>query len=364
MKNNLIDNNEIISLDNNAPVSIDSKELGHRSFLNTKCPNVNNRVLVDKATILLNFKSKEELFKTKRRLQNQLSEYGFTFPREGHVCSKWPHSELLIVSYKLSRFRCGHIKSNLNNKQLKIQFSGQGCQWLSAIDLAFEKTMLWLKDLGGKLLEVDIACDDISGKYTVRQAQKDYSAKRYNPVRGQAPESFLIKSKTGKSLQIGANQSPKRIVIYEKGKQLELSKNDERYQKWTRHEVRLRWIRGRELDMDILQFPDRYFAGAYSANRKILKGSVPAFIHCELVSTTSKDLIARIKNMRKQYGPSMSELRKTILTDSEIVSCISREGKLNKATSINTNTYLDELINCELKKAVLNGFEGGSKNAN
>jgi phage replication initiation protein len=140
-----------------------------------------------------------------------------------------------------------------------LQLNGKGCgmvnDWPSLQEL--------LEGLGATLSRVDLAVDFLNGEYTVDDALTLYETGAFIN-RGRNPEldtqgAWHESGTKGRTVYVGKLKNGKTLCVYEKGRQLNLEGSD-----WTRYEVRL-GNRDREIPLDVLTNPDKYFTGAYPA---------------------------------------------------------------------------------------------------
>ncbi|MDP4984431.1 replication initiation factor domain-containing protein [Pseudoalteromonas tunicata] len=228
----------------------------------------------------------------------------------GKASKQWPDSILLKTPHALSQElnTCGSIKLNPELHTIKVHLSGQGCEVLARFEDAFVQLVTWGQQLNGKLMGVHIALDDQSGKYNLDWVTKAFGRKNYFPKSGPRPEKGILKNKEGKSFQIGKDNSPKNILIYEKGKQLNLPTSDPLYKNWTRHEVRFKNIKRQPLPLDMLTQPDGYFVGAYKANKALLKGVEPLSIEQVAINKTAKSICDKVLYAKRQCGKTLGTL--------------------------------------------------------
>ena len=148
-----------------------------------------------------------------------------------------------------------------------LQLNGKGCgmvnDWPSLQEL--------LEGLGATLSRVDLAVDFLNGEYTVDDALTLYETGAFIN-RGRNPEldtqgAWHESGTKGRTVYVGKLKNGKTLCVYEKGLQLNLEGSD-----WTRYEVRL-GNRDREIPLDVLTNPDKYFTGAYPALAHMLQAA-------------------------------------------------------------------------------------------
>lgn len=149
-----------------------------------------------------------------------------------------------------------------------LQLNGKGCgmvnDWPSLQEL--------LEGLDATLSRVDLAVDFLNGEYTVDDALTLYDQGAFIN-RGRNPDldtqgAWHEAGTKGRTMYIGKLKNGKSLCVYEKGRQL----NDAENQDWTRYEVRL-GNRDREIPLDVLTDPDKYFCGAYPALAHMLEAA-------------------------------------------------------------------------------------------
>jgi len=183
-----------------------------------------------------------------------------------------------------------------------LQLEGKGCglvqDWESLQDL--------LEGFNARLTRTDLAADFLDGEHTVDEAVDMYRAGEFN-LTGRPPESDTtgdwLTGEKGRTLYIGKRQNGKMMCVYEKGKQL-----GDLQSSWTRFELRL-GNRDRDIPLDILTNPDKYFAGAYPALQAILGD-----IEGERIATISKEaqisLAHLLYHAKRCYGKAFSTFQK------------------------------------------------------
>ena len=180
-----------------------------------------------------------------------------------------------------------------------LQLTGRGCglvnDWPSLQEL--------LEGLNAKLSRTDLAVDFLNGEYTVDDAVDLYEAGEFIN-RGRNPEfdaqgAWNESGNKGRTVYIGKLKNGKSLCVYEKGKQLkDLDSN------WTRFEVRL-GNRDREIPLDILTNPDKYFVGAYPALAGLLDAAAAEIptIHVETKTT----LAHLAYHLKRCYGKAIHQ---------------------------------------------------------
>ncbi len=148
-----------------------------------------------------------------------------------------------------------------------LQLNGKGCgmvnDWPSLQEL--------LQGLDATLSRVDLAVDFLDGEYTVDDALSLYDQGAFIN-RGRNPEldtqgAWHEAGTKGRTMYVGKLKNGKTLCVYEKGRQLNMPESA-----WTRYEVRL-GNRDREIPLDVLTDPDKYFTGAYPALAHMLEAA-------------------------------------------------------------------------------------------
>lgn len=140
-----------------------------------------------------------------------------------------------------------------------LQLTGAMCRTVSS----WRALYALARRRAARLTRVDLAVDDFDGRHTVDDAVAGYREGAFNG-RGRPPTTatagdWLRTSGRGRTLYVGNATNGKVVRIYEKGLQL----GDGAPREWVRHEVQY-GNRDRELPLDMLLRPARYFAGAAS----------------------------------------------------------------------------------------------------
>lgn len=171
-----------------------------------------------------------------------------------------------------------------------VSLTGAGCNLLRAPgDLS---AWLQLQTDDGReprITRVDLAVDDMAGRFTVPQVARWYKAGAFD-VQGRRPShrcegDWIVPSGAGRTFYVGRRQNGKMLRVYEKGKQL-----GDRNSPWVRFEVEFR-NKDRVIPFNVLVDPDRYFVGAYAPLSRVLDGAG-----------------TRIRTVKKSFQISLSAL--------------------------------------------------------
>jgi len=82
---------------------------------------------------------------------------------------------------------CGSIKWQGITEYVQLELSGNGCYYFTTSDEKFSELYNLAENYKGKVIEIDIAVDDFSGKYNLRRMNQDYCAGKFNGSRGSKP---------------------------------------------------------------------------------------------------------------------------------------------------------------------------------
>lgn len=181
----------------------------------------------------------------------------------------------------------------------------------------------WLEEQSQvKITRVDLALDFLNGEYGIKDAVEWLQSGLFNNggrnPRHSTPGDWLNAQPVhGRTLEIGRRENGKMLRVYEKGRQL-----GDPGSHWTRFEVEIR-NNDREIPLDVLTNPGRYFAGAYKALEG-LSDHAP-----QRIATQQKEGQISLERMtdvvRTQYGPFLHVLRASLTSD-EVMEALSRPG--------------------------------------
>lgn len=181
----------------------------------------------------------------------------------------------------------------------------------------------WLQEQSEvKITRVDLALDFLAGEFGIKDAVEWLRDGLFNNggrnPRHSTPGDWLSDQPThGRTLEIGRRENGKMLRVYEKGRQLGDPSSE-----WTRFEVEIR-NNDREIPLDVLTNPGRYFAGAYKALDGLSKHAP------ERIRTQQKEgqisLTRMTEVVRTQYGPFLHVLRASLTSD-QVIEALSRPG--------------------------------------
>lgn len=180
-----------------------------------------------------------------------------------------------------------------------------------------------LKDWGAGLTRLDIAGDDLEGRWSVDTAKALYLGSGFSSG-GRKPShnvhgDWLQITGSGRTLEVGKRQHGKMLRIYEKGRQLGDAQSP-----WVRWELQL-GNRDREIPLDALSNPLPYFAGAYGCMGE-LTGVLGERVKIERhIRTLSLKHLT--KHCRRSYGKLIDALLVEHLGDyAAVVEELRRPG--------------------------------------
>jgi len=213
-----------------------------------------------------------------------------------------------IITNDSLKSSCGVIQLDQTKKKLKIELTGKACLYINQHNM-FKN----IQEIGNKytaqITRLDIAVDDITGKYTDKSFRTDFKAGKFIPPRGQGPK---IDKMFPLAIYIGSINSEKRFVAYYKFDGFRI-------------EIRFKCSQRYNVSFDELSYPDVLFVGAYpKVLKKVIKGVEPRCIKREVLKSFDNTLKDKIAYAKHQVGPTVDMAVKRGLADSEIVNAIHR----------------------------------------
>lgn len=137
-----------------------------------------------------------------------------------------------------------------------LQLTGKGCGLVTD----WAALQCFLEELGAKITRCDLAVDFTEGEYTVDDAVRFHEEGGFTGS-GRRPTTATagdwLDRVRGRTLYVGKGSNGKLLRVYEKGIQL-----GDIGSPWVRYEVQL-GARDREIPLEVLTSPTKYFAGAY-----------------------------------------------------------------------------------------------------
>lgn len=258
---------------------------------------------------------------------------------------KYFNEGILLFSDDETNAVCGSIKWQGKTQYVQLELSGNGCYYFTTSDDNFSALHSLAESYQGKVIEIDIAVDDFSGKYNLRRLNQDYCADKFNGSRGSKPRRKLQNNDGAKSILIGSRNSRIQFQGYDRSREQELDCTHLNYNNWTRLEVSLYRRVGAVIPLDCLLLPDNYFVGAYpKALKKVLKGVEPRCIIREQTNKKVEDIIISVMAQKKQWGKTTNLIAETVGDKAIALDVIRRDGY---PKSFKTPSYLSkvEVIN-------------------
>ena len=207
----------------------------------------------------------------------------------------------------------------LHQNRARLELFGSGSSvvkhWWGVLD--------WLEDQQEvKITRVDLALDFLEGEFGIKDAVqwlKDglFNNGGRNP-RHSTPGDWLSEQpEHGRTLEIGRRENGKMLRVYEKGRQLGRPDSE-----WVRFEVEIR-NNDREIPLDVLTNPGRYFAGAYKALQGLSEHAPSRIATQQKEGQISVERMSEV--VRTQYGPFFNVLRASMTSD-QVMDALSRPG--------------------------------------
>ncbi len=172
------------------------------------------------------------------------------------------------------------------------------------------------------ITRIDLALDFLGGEVGISDAVSWLQSGLFNNggrnPRHSTPGDWLNDQPVhGRTLEIGRRENGKMLRVYEKGRQL-----GDPTSEWTRFEVEIR-NNDREIPLDVLTNPGRYFSGAYKALAQLVTCPSERIATHQKEGQISVDRMASV--VRTQYGPFLHVLRASLTSD-QVIDALSRPG--------------------------------------
>lgn len=155
-------------------------------------------------------------------------------------------------------------------------------------------------NLDARLSRIDLAVDDLDGKFSLDDYMTFYRDGLFDPETGRHPKCSLTgnpfeQTDDGRTFYVGKRGGIKMARIYEKGKQLGYGGSA-----WVRFEVEYKRDKDAELHLDMLTRPGDYFRGSYQVTALIVKNA--ASYRETLRQATKIKLEVALQHARRSYG--------------------------------------------------------------
>jgi len=300
-------------------------------LIQTHCPeNVTKEITssIDLIKVVFPKSNSKRISEIKRLLKLWLHEIGIATSTQKATLRH--HSNgVKLFPLDESQDCCGSLKWDLNKNKIQLELTGSGCRYVNTSHNIFLPLYALLSRYQGVISEVDIAVDDLTGKYNLRYVQKAYSAGDYSPPRGCKP----VKDPKGKyqgTLYLGRNDSAKSMCIYEKWRELGLPESHPFYGKWTRHELTLRRKNNHVINFDILVNPDEYFVGAYKLHKRLISNVQPRSPVREKSLELVNSLSRSAAYCKYQHGRVICKVNELTENTQDTIELLIREGSPRK----------------------------------
>lgn len=278
---------------------------------------------IDKLKVKFEYNSHEQKIEINNYLSTWLSLHGVSISSKQANLTHFTHGTKLYSKDEANQL-CGSLKYHSGKHKVQLEITGKGCNYVNANKLKFSSLFAICKHLGGIVTYIDVAVDDFTGKFNIRDTKKKYSAGRYDPKRGKRPTSKTLNGAKGKTVYMGANSSYCRVRVYEKGKEQGFPIGSKENIDWTRHEATLEGRKHHVIPLDILLTPDPFFVGAYKAHTRILKGVQPRCVYRETTRNKVNSLCKSLAFNKHQWGKSNALLAELLGNKEQALNLISR----------------------------------------
>ena len=203
-----------------------------------------------------------------------------------------------------------------------ILLSGEGC---AAARVGWERRLYdFLDSSHGHITRIDLSHDDIKGElYTMEDLDAAYDEGLFSNG-GRTPDiehrgNWKSPNGKGRTLYVGHRSNGRYFRGYEKGKQL-----GDPDSPWVRLEVELKSV-DRIIPLDILKYPQDYFAAAYPILARFSKE--PQRIHT-IQKTTQISYDRTKKWLKRQCGAAINLMLNVEGNAERVLQLIIREGKI------------------------------------
>jgi phage replication initiation protein len=220
---------------------------------------------------------------------------------------------------------CGAVQFSEFYNRIILNLPGTGCAMVESCDPGFDILDSLAQQPNTYLMRVDLAHDDYLGNASIAKVDRDYSRGLYDPHTGKRPIKISDGNHDkGRTRYIGGRTAYKKLIAYEKGKQLNLHGTE--YGAWFRNEVRLTSNSRDRIPSEVISCRDDYFFSAFPKAMRKLIGSrtfLPVTLRSAIESQA--DLGKTLIHARKQYGPAVKHSRDR-LGDERTLDLLSRDA--------------------------------------
>jgi phage replication initiation protein len=177
-------------------------------------------------------------------------------------------------------------------------------------------------ELGGKITRWDGAVDDYAGLHTVEEAVRLHDESKFT-TRGRPPimdqkGNWHRPNGLGRTVEIGARENGKRLLVYEKGMQLGCP-----WHPWVRWELSY-GNKGRVIPWEVLLEPGRYVVGAYPKALGWVQEEMSRIRTLQKQTQISYD--AAVAQAKRQFGPTLNLVLQVEGSAEKAVELLRRDG--------------------------------------
>ena len=202
----------------------------------------------------------------------------------------------------------------------RLELTGDGCRLFAAAGSGHAKRWLdlqgKLEQAKGRLTRVDVAADDLDGRYPVELAIRWRETGEFDN-RGQRPKGRLyddMGSGDGKTFYVGSSSSEKQLRVYEKGREM-----GDPASEWVRYEAQFSNSKRKELPLNLLTKPAEYLLGAYP----VLRFLEAMATRIDVTNAAMKATWASCRrHLKRQYGATLAFIAKHTNSDAELARVV------------------------------------------
>ena len=228
---------------------------------------------------------------------------------------------------------CGAIEFSEKRQRIILALSGTGCSFVAYNDPHYAILSSLAGQPNARLSRLDLAHNDYAGKASIQKVDRDYNRGLFDPITGKRPLKLNVGDKSkGRTRYIGGKSAYKKVVVYEKAKQLGISSPG--LSNWIRTEVRFTANSRDNIPVEAIAEREAYFFSACpKAMRKLIgqQAYVSVAIRCAI--EYQAQLGRTLKHARYQYGPAINAAKAQFTSD-ELISLLSREPKCDRHLSL------------------------------